>query len=139
MSLYRAMDINPTTKNIPNLKPNNCILSDKGDPLMASIMKYIKCPPSKTGTGSRFIIPKLILSSAKNLSMLKHHTQLTVQQLYQSLSDHLDASKKYPHKHLFNRTQNHNRNIPSLMNRFIQSFKRIIRKICTIFFGKLVP
>lgn len=60
------MDINPTTKNIPNLNPNNCILSDKGDPLIASIMKYIKCPPSKTGTGSKFIIPKLILSSARN-------------------------------------------------------------------------
>ena len=60
------MDINPTTKNIPNLNPNNCILSDKGDPLIAAIMKYIKCPPSTTGTGSKFIIPKLILSSARN-------------------------------------------------------------------------
>ena len=60
------MDINPTTKNMPSLKPNNWILSDKGDPLTASTIKYIKCPPSNTGTGSKFIIPKLILSRARN-------------------------------------------------------------------------
>ena len=64
-SLYIAMAIMASSKDMPTYCRRSSHTPVTGLPVTASQRYYIRCPPSRTGTGSRFRMPRLTLMKAK--------------------------------------------------------------------------